>query len=80
MRSSDAPSLERAREISTEGGGGSVSVRNVLSRSGSGSVNFGSVDLGFVGGNFQEYGGGTCGVPQIGDGKIWPIGRETGPG
>ena len=49
----DAPSLEPARETPTKGGGGSVSVSNVLSGSGSGGVNFCGRDLDFVDGNVQ---------------------------
>ena len=52
-----------------EGGGGSVSVRNVLSGSGAGGVILWGRDLGFVGGDVQEDGGGARGVPHTGSGK-----------
>ena len=61
--------MEMYRETSTKVRGGSVSVRNFLPGSGSGSVTFEVGDLGFVGVNFQEDVGVAFGVPQTGDGK-----------
>ena len=45
-------------------GGRPASVSNILSGSGAGGVNLWGGDLGFVGGNFQEVGGGTRGFPH----------------
>ena len=63
-----APSLDLARETSKEIGGVTVSVRNILSGSGTGSFTLWGGDLGFVDGNVQEYGGGAGVFPQTGDG------------
>ena len=68
-RREDAPSMEPARETAKERGGGTTSVRNVLSSSGAGGVTLWGGDLGFVGRNFQEYGGGARGFNQTGDGS-----------
>ena len=57
-----APSFETDKETPTDGGGGSISVRNVLSGIGAGSVTIWGGDLGFVGGNIKESSGGACGV------------------
>ena len=45
-----------------EGGGVPVSSSCVLSGSGAGGVTLWGGDLGFIGGNFQESGGGEHGV------------------
>ena len=56
--------LEPAVEAATEGGGGATSVRHVLSGGGSGSLNFWGGDLGFVGVDVPEAGGGTHGITK----------------
>ena len=49
-------------------GGGSTSVRHVLSGGGTGSITFWVRDLGFVGGDVTEGGGGTHGIPKADNG------------
>ena len=63
------PILRPVSKATTGGGGGSVSVRNILSGSGAGGVTLWGRDLGIVGGIGQYTGGGPRGFPQAGDGK-----------
>ena len=56
------------RETAKERGVRPASVSNVISGIGSYGVTLWGRDLVFVGGNFQESGGGTRGFPQTGDG------------
>ena len=44
-----------------------MSVSNAILGSGEGGVTLWVVDLCFVGGNFQESGGGACRFPNTGD-------------
>ena len=60
--------MESAGETSQEGGGGAMSVRNVLSGGGPGSPTFGGGDLGFVGGDVPETVGGARGIPKVDNG------------
>ena len=46
-----------------------MSARNVLLGSGTDDVTLWDGDMGFVGGNVQESGGGARGFPQTGDGS-----------
>ena len=61
--------MDPAREIYKGRGGGPVSVRNVLLCSGTGGVTLWDGDLGFVGRNVQEYGGGARDFTQTVDGS-----------
>ena len=56
-------------ETAKDRGGGSASVRNVISGSDAGGINIWGRDLGFVGGNVPEAGGSAHGLPQIDDGE-----------
>ena len=56
--------MESDGETVKEGGGGAISVRNVLSGGGPGSTTFWGGDLGFVGGDVPEAGGGSRGIPK----------------
>ena len=60
--------LEPAGEADPEGGGGSTSVRHVLSGGGPGSPPFWGGDLGFDRGDVQEARGGTHGVTKADNG------------
>ena len=61
--------MDPDRETTMEGGNGSISVRHILLVSCVGRVTLWGGDLGFVGSNVQESGGGARGGPQTGDRK-----------
>ena len=69
-----APSLETVRKATTEGGGGSVSVRNVLLDSGEDGVTLWGGYLGAFDSNYQDTGGYPRGFTQSGD---WKDGQAT---
>ena len=58
------PGLEPDGEAAPEVGGGATSVCHVSSGGDTGSPPFWGGDLGFVRGDVQEDGGGTCGVTK----------------
>ena len=60
--------MESSGETAKEGGGGSVSVWNVLSGGGPGSINFWGIDLGLVGGDVLEFGGGAHEITKADNG------------
>ena len=64
-----ALSLEPDRETSMKRRGRPASVRNIILVSGTGGVTLWGRDLGFVGGNVQEVGGGARVFLQTGDGS-----------
>ena len=82
------PILESAGETAKEGGGGSASVRNVLSGGGPVSITFWGRDLGLVGGDVQEPRGGARGIAKAYKGEedrmaegldLKKCGRREGP-
>ena len=56
--------MESAGENDKEGGGGSASACNVLLGGGPGGINFWGRDLGLVGVNVPEAGGGARGITK----------------